>query len=287
MTDSESPRPARHRAAGEAGPPALHPTHTQAGHRVRHEWGQVGARAVLPEAGAEGAFTYAVVVDVLSFTTTLCVAAERGMTVLPYRWGDEEAAAYAEEHDAVLALGRMEAQAAIGPGVAGRAPISLSPAHMAEALPVPRVVLPSPNGSTLCFELAATGSTVVGACLRNRHAVARWLQPRLGEGAVVAIIAAGERWADGSLRVAVEDQWGAGAVVDALEDLGVTGISGEALAAAEAFRAVEHRMLDMLSGCASGLELSDVGFADDLRIAARTDASTVVPVLEGPAFGHD
>ncbi|HRD61661.1 MAG TPA: 2-phosphosulfolactate phosphatase, partial [Nocardioides sp.] len=54
--------------------------HRQLDHRVRFDWGPTGAAAI-----AEGA-DVAVVVDVLSFTTTLCVAVERGMTVLPYRW---------------------------------------------------------------------------------------------------------------------------------------------------------------------------------------------------------
>ena len=83
----------------------MNPAHRQLDHRVRFDWGPTGAAAI-----AEGA-DVAVVVDVLSFTTTLCVAVERGMTVLPYRWKDERAAAYAEERAATLAVGRLEARA--------------------------------------------------------------------------------------------------------------------------------------------------------------------------------
>src|SRR5689334_24723497 len=103
--------------------------------QVRFEWGPTGAASV---ASAD----LAVVVDVLSFTTTLTVAVERGMTVLPFAWRDERAAAFAHEHDAVLATGRREAREA-GVGV------SLSPAAMATVEGVERVVLPSPNGSTI------------------------------------------------------------------------------------------------------------------------------------------
>ena len=86
--------------------PASHETHGQPSYAVRLEWGPTGAAAI-----AEGA-DVAVVVDVLSFTTTLSVALDRGMTVYPYRWRDDGAAAYAAERDAVLAVGRFEAEAA-------------------------------------------------------------------------------------------------------------------------------------------------------------------------------
>jgi hypothetical protein len=56
------------------------------------------------------------VVDVLSFTTSVTVAADRGITVLPYRWRDSTAVQYAEQHAAALAVGRSEA-GADGPGV--------------------------------------------------------------------------------------------------------------------------------------------------------------------------
>ena len=175
------------------------PAHRQTSYRVRFDWGPTGAQAI-----AEGA-DVAVVIDVMSFTTTLCVAVERGMTVLPFRWRDERAAAYAEERSATLAVGRLEARAL--PEGAG---VSLSPAAMARVSGVDRIVLPSPNGSSISFGLAESGATVVGACLRNRRAVADWIAAR---GGTVAVVAAGERWPDGSLRPASEDLWGAGAVL--------------------------------------------------------------------------
>jgi 2-phosphosulfolactate phosphatase len=237
--------------------------------RVRFEWGPTGAADV-----AEGV-DLAVVVDVLSFTTTLTVAVERGITVLPYPWRDGGAAAYAAERDAVLAIGRFEAREA------GPATVSLSPAAMGQAHGVSRVVLPSPNGSSICFALAERGATVVGACLRNRAAVARWLAPRQSEGQTVAVVAAGERWPDGSLRPAVEDLWGAGAILSAL-DLG--DASPEARMAAAAFRAVEPHWAAELAACASGRELVTAGFAEDIEVAAELDVADVVPVLDGGEF---
>jgi 2-phosphosulfolactate phosphatase len=39
-----------------------------------------------------------------------------------------------------------------------------------------------------------------------------------------------------------------------------------------------------LQECASGRELIDAGFPEDVAIAAEVDASNTVPVLDGPAF---
>jgi 2-phosphosulfolactate phosphatase len=245
------------------------PEHRQAAYRVRFDWGPTGAAAVA--AGAD----VAVVVDVLSFTTTLCVAVERGMTVLPYRWKDERAAAYAEQRAATLAVGRLEGRA-LPPSSA----VSLSSAAMSQVSGVSRIVLPSPNGSSIAFGLADSGCTVVGACLRNRTAVARWLQ---SHGGTVAVVAAGERWPDGSLRPAAEDLWGAGAVLSLLprDDL-----SPEARLAADAFLAVEASLGDSVHSCASGRELSAADFADDVAVAAELDVSAVVPVLEDGEFAR-
>jgi 2-phosphosulfolactate phosphatase len=187
--------------------------------------------------------------------------------VHPFVWKDERAAAYAAERDAVLAGPR-------GPGV------SLSSAAMLEVSGVERIVLPSPNGSAISAGLAAGGATVVGASLRNRSAVASWIP----DGARVAVVAAGERWPDGSLRPAVEDLWGAGAVIAALVDLGRTDLSPEARVAEQAFRAVVDRLGQELAACASGRELVEAGFAPDVGVAAELDTTEVVPVLDGDAF---
>ena len=241
----------------------------QQAYRVRCEWGPGGGAAI-----ARGA-DVAVVVDVLSFTTTVSVALDLGVAVLPYRWRDATAAAFAADHDATLAVGRSEA---------GEDGISLSPRTLRRAaatgrLPE-RLVLPSPNGATVAHALAGTGVTVVAASLRNAGAVGRRLRAT-GPDVVVAVVAAGERWPDGSLRPAVEDLWGAGAVLTAL---GGAGSSPEAEAAVAAHRVVEGWTSDALTASASGLELAAGGYADDVRVAGEVDASEVVPVLRAGTF---
>ncbi|MFD4294298.1 2-phosphosulfolactate phosphatase [Rhodococcus sp. NPDC058532] len=272
-------------------PPAP-PAHRQGAHRNRFDWGPAGAAAVA--VGCD----VAVVVDVLSFSTTLTVALEAGAVVLPYPWDPAGAAAYAADHDATPAVGRSRAR----PGQPSLSPLSLR----AGAVPT-RLVLPSPNGSALSFGLATGGSPhvatggsphvatggsphvatggsplVVGACLRNASAVARWIAS--SGASTVAVIAAGERWPDGSLRPAVEDLWGAGAVLRAFAIADPGGCSPESLSAAAAFDAAAPTIGALLDSCAGGRELAAKGFGGDVAVAAEVDVSAVVPVLRGIEF---
>jgi 2-phosphosulfolactate phosphatase len=207
----------------------------------------------------------------------LTVAADLGIEVFPYRWRDERAAAFAAQRQATLAVERSE----VGPG----RPVSLSPPTIRTARGVQRLVLPSPNGSTIARRLAETGATVIGVSLRNAVAAARWTARQISGSAAVAVIAAGERWrADGSLRPAVEDLWGAGAFVQGLIVHHVTGLSPEAELAAAAYRHIASGAREALFGCASGRELVGYGYPQDVEIAAEVDTSDVVPVLAGEGF---
>ena len=76
--------------------------HQQTAHLLRFDWALQGADAIALDAEV------AVVIDVLSFTTTLTVALDGGTTVLSYRWNDSNAANFARQHDAVLAVGRSK-----------------------------------------------------------------------------------------------------------------------------------------------------------------------------------
>jgi 2-phosphosulfolactate phosphatase len=168
--------------------------------------------------------------------------------------------------------------------VTAERPWSLSPAALSRAPVVADLVLPSPNGSTICAAASATGLPVVAGCLRNAYAVGRWLRQQ-GYGtreAPIGVIAAGERWPDGSLRPCVEDQLGAASVLDALSSLDA-GLSVEAAVALAALASVRD-VRAAVRGCVSGRELAGRGFAHDIEIAAHFAASDVVPVLRGGVF---
>ncbi|WP_280186398.1 2-phosphosulfolactate phosphatase [Nocardia gipuzkoensis] len=192
------------------------------------EWGSAGAMALGPGSAC------VVVVDVLSFTTSVSVAVEAGTRVLPYPWRDGGAAEFAARRGAALAVGRR--------AVSERQPWSLSPAALRAAPVAVRLVLPSPNGSAIAA--AVSGVPVVAACLRNAGAVARWIVAQ-GWGTAqrpVAVIAAGEHWPGRDvLRPAVEDWLGAGAVAAALAREGAGPLSPEAGAAGGGPAGVAHR----------------------------------------------
>ena len=240
---------------------------TQPGAGVRFEWGLAGAAELSRVCGA------LVVVDVLSFTTAVTVAVERGFRVHPFPWNDQ-AEQYAQRIGAAVAVGRS----ATSPG----RPWSLSPSALRAAPVVPDLVLPSPNGATICAAAESSGIPVLAGCLRNAAAVAGLLRSD-GYGtpeAPVGVVAAGERWPDGTLRPSVEDLLGAAAVLDGLTD-------GELSVEAAAAVAVLYGVPDVpaaIRGCVSGRELADQGFATDVDLAADRDSSSEVPVLRSGVF---
>jgi 2-phosphosulfolactate phosphatase len=75
----------------------------QGGAACRCEWGKRGLDALAPA-------DVAIVVDVLSFSTAVDVAAGRGVIVLPFAWRSPAAEAFAREHAAELAGARGEAR---------------------------------------------------------------------------------------------------------------------------------------------------------------------------------
>jgi 2-phosphosulfolactate phosphatase len=218
---------------------------SQEGYQLRLEWGPEGVDALRD-------CDVLVVVDVLSFTTSVDLVVGNGGQVRPSRW-----------------------QPASGK--------TLRPALLVGSSGL--VELPSPNGSNLCFLAAETGAHVLAACLRNASAVAKRAQ-ELGE--TIGVIPAGERWGldilnsgpreFGPLRPCVEDYLGAGAVLAALFPAALSGkASPEAQLAAAAFRNTD--VATAVRECGSGRELIENGHAADVDLAIEIGVSDAVPVL--------
>ncbi|MBS1618389.1 MAG: 2-phosphosulfolactate phosphatase [Bacteroidetes bacterium] len=233
-------------------------TFDQNEYSIRLEWGIKGIDLLAPVSDV------IIIVDVLSFSTCVDVAVSRDAIIYPYEFYNDAAIAFAAENKAILASKRSEQT-----GVFSLSPASLQHLPLGSSL-----VLPSPNGSTLSL---ATGSTVTFcACLRNARAVA---QGAMRSGKTIAVIPAGERWPDRSLRLAYEDLLGAGAVISHLSG----SISPEASIALATYRSC----LDIhaaLRQCASGRELIEMGFEEDVHIASQLNVSDIAPCLIGGAY---
>jgi 2-phosphosulfolactate phosphatase len=226
------------------------------------EWGMTGVEALRDRVAV------LVIVDVLSFSTAVDVAVSRGAAVLPFPHGDDAAARLAAERaGAVLARPRR---------VAG-GPFSLSPVSLLEIPAGTRLMLPSPNGSRL--SLAGGGTPVLAGCLRNTAAVARAALDLAGGGAI-GVVPAGERWPDGSLRPAIEDLLGAGAVIDAL----ALPCSTEAQVARDAWRSASGDISRLIRTSVSGRELVDGGFPRDVDLALERGVSSSAPRLIDGAY---
>jgi 2-phosphosulfolactate phosphatase len=205
----------------------------------------------------------AIIVDVMSFSTCVCVAAERGARIFPFWGGEADAEALAHAVGADLAASRRDRHA-----------LSLSPSSLTAMRAGQSLVLPSPNGARC--SLVARAKDVLCGSLRNAAAVAR-AAARAGETILVA--PAGERWPDGALRVAFEDMVGAGAIISCLASRSGADMTPEARAAAAAFEAARPDLRAALFACASGQELVARGFPEDVALAAELDASGVAPLL--------
>jgi 2-phosphosulfolactate phosphatase len=231
---------------------------TQEQWSCRCEWGPTAVAALAPA-------DVTIVVDVLSFMTCVDIATARGAAILPYPWDDPSAADFAARHGAELAGRRRTARYSLAPECYLDAPAGL------------RCVLPSPNGAQVTLAAARVTPIVLAGSLRNARAVADAAQRA---GNTFNVVPAGERWIDGSLRPALEDWIGAGAILRWLPG----SRSPEANAAVAVFEAHRDRLVETLDLCGSGRELHGRGHHQDKFIAGQLDVSSCVARFDGVAF---
>ncbi|HKC62727.1 MAG TPA: 2-phosphosulfolactate phosphatase [Pyrinomonadaceae bacterium] len=229
----------------------------QSEYNVRCEWGEHGVQVLAPISDV------VIIVDVLSFSTAVEIAVSQSATVFPYRWRDATCYEYARS---------LDAEVADKDNPKG---YSLSPSSLLNLPPKVRLVLPSPNGSTL--SLLADGTQTLLGCFRNCRAVA---ESAMKKGRNIALIPAGERWGDDSLRPCFEDLAGAGAIIHFLRGT----LSPEALAARNVFEESRPNLYEQLRGCSSGKEKICRGEGRDVELAAELNVSRSVPFLSEGSF---
>lgn len=120
---------------------------------------------------------------------------------------------------------------------------------------------------------------IVLGSIGSRAAVAEWVlarQTEIGDRAIIAVAAAGVR--DG--RFAVEDLVAAGAVIDAIADIGIDFTSPEAAAAVGAFSGLKNAASHVLTASVSGKELAAAGNRDAVDAARSLNASPELRILK-------
>jgi 2-phosphosulfolactate phosphatase len=234
---------------------------------VRCEWGLKGIELLRDRVGV------VVIVDILSFSTAVDVATARGALVYPFAYA-HDANGQAQAEKAAATLG---ATLALPRKTAGNQ-YSLSPVSLAAIPPATRLILPSPNGSRL--SLACGDLPVFAGSLRNATAVADSVRAFAG-GRDIAVIPAGERWHDDdSLRPAIEDWLGAGAIISALG----LPCSPEAELARLAYDAARPDIGHLVRTSMSGRELIEAGYEGDVEMAIDLDVSDGAPLLVDGAY---
>lgn len=232
---------------------------SQADFDVRLEWGAQAVDHLAAEVDC------IVIIDVMSFSTCVSIANERGGVIFPYPWKDASAQQYAVERNAQCAQFDRRFQ---GPG------FTLSPCSLQEMATGTRLVLPSPNGSALTFKAKIHNAAIFTACLRNLTATACACKKYQR----ILVIPAGEKWPDNSLRPALEDLVAAGGLISRLQN---RQLSAEARAAKAVY---QNLTLEKLADCGSARELTRRGFSADVTLCLQEDVSDFACQLQGEFF---
>lgn len=217
-------------------------------YEINCEWGLKDIEALAPVSDV------IIIVDVLSFSTSVDIACANGAYIYPKIPGSNTDL----PTDSILA----------GPRNLNN--FSLSPYSLLEIPPETKLILSSPNGSTL--SLSTRDTLTLCACLRNFRSVAAYA---MDHGKRISVIPAGERWDDGSVRFALEDLFGAGAILSCLKG----AHSPESIMAVNLYHSLHNEETETILKSVSGIELVENGFEVDVYLAADMNVSECVPVL--------
>jgi 2-phosphosulfolactate phosphatase len=236
----------------------------------RVEWGKRGAR----DAAERGDII--IIVDVLSFSSTVISALNFGAIIYPYP-PHLDGGKYAKKVGAEYILGRSEAAKLDKPTLS---PVSFNQEHANK-----RYVLSSLNGAFCTWIANKVPALLIGSFL-NAFAVGEFAnQLRRQIGGNITVVPCGEQWSDkgeleDSLRPAIEDYLGAGAILSYLEG----SRSPEAEVCFGAFVQSKDKLKDLIWECGSGRELRERGFAEDVMYCSRLNDCQTVPILNKDHF---
>lgn len=244
----------------------------QAPFEIKVEWGQRGARA------ASDRGDIVIIVDVLSFSSTVVTAVDYGAEIYPYPTPiNESAKEFAETIGANIVWGRAESIKYRGH--------SLTPMSFTYADKGQKFVMCSLNGAA-CTLIASKVPALLIGCSLNASATANkanLLRTELGIN--ITVVPCGEKWSDAlenenMLRPSIEDYLGAGIILSKL-----TGSkSPEAEVCIGAYEYSKNKISELILDSASGRELRERGYVQDVIHCSQVDITTVVPILHDNKF---
>jgi len=236
----------------------------------RVEWGRRGAR----EAAERGDIV--IVVDVLSFSSTVVSALNVGAVIYPYP-PDLDGKRYAESVGAEYILGRAEAARAGKPTLS---PVTFNNGHRNN-----RYVLSSLNGAYCTWIASKVPALLIGTLLNASAVASAANKIKQVSGAAITVVPSGEMWNDvreneDRLRPSIEDYLGAGAILSKLEG----EKSPEAQVCIAAFNGTNENISQLIWDCGSGRELRERGYENDVLHCGRLDVTEAVPILVDSHF---
>lgn len=242
----------------------------QSPYACRVEWGKRGAR----EASERGDIT--IIVDVLSFSSTVVSALHKGAIIFPYP-PDLNGKDYADRVGAELILGRAEAARLGKP--------TLSPVTFRSVHSNKKYVLCSINGAFCTWIASKVPALLIGSLLNASSVATVANQLKKKTKANITVIPCGEQWNDiegneDRLRPSIEDYLGAGDILSELEG----DKSPEAEVCIGAFRSVERKINELIWESGSGRELRQRGFENDVKHCSRLNVYHTVPILNKNHF---
>lgn len=201
------------------------------------------------------------VIDVLRWSTVVVTALANGAEfVEAYGTPEEVRARGAALGRASVILGGERANVALPGFDAGNSPLE----YAAERVRGRGVITTTTNG-TQALVAAREADAIAVAAFVNLGAVRVHLSAALAAGRPVAIIAAGTAGEE-----ALEDTACAGAIVEGLD-------AAAAGPAVDAWREHGRDAARVIGAASHAATLRAAGFAEDLALAARTDAHAIVP----------
>lgn len=242
----------------------------QSPYNCRVEWGRRGAREAAERSDI------IIIVDVLSFSSTVVSALNYGAEIYPYP-PNLDGNDYAQKISAEYILGRAEAAKAGKP--------TLSPVSFNEEHTNKKYVLTSLNGAFCTWIASKVPALLIGSLLNASSVAAVANQLILQMNASVTVIPCGELWSNGkgdedTLRPAIEDYLGAGAILSYLEG----EKSPEAEVCIGAFHQTKLKLEALIWDCGSGRELRERGFGADVKHCSRLNVYQTVPILKSDHF---